>query len=170
MKIIVLGYMASGKSTISKKLADKLEVDFIDLDTYIVKKEHSTIKEIFKNKGEIYFRKQENKYLNALLNNSNNFVLALGGGTPCYANNIELITKKSTSIYLKANLNTLLKRLRIEKTNRPLISDLNDEELQEFIAKHLFERAPFYDQALFKVSIDGKSINSIVDEIQNLLF
>jgi len=138
MKIIVLGYMASGKSTISKKLANKLEINSLDLDTYIAKKEGNTIEEIFKNKGEVYFRKQENKYLNELLNNPNNFVLALGGGTPCYANNIELIAKKSTSIYLKANLNTLLKRLRVEKANRPLISNLNDEELLEFIAKHLF--------------------------------
>jgi shikimate kinase len=169
MKIIVLGYMASGKSTISKILANRLEIDFIDLDTYIAKKEDNTIKEIFSSKGEIYFRKIENKYLNELLNNSKNFVLALGGGTPCYANNIELITKKSTSIYLKANLNTLSKRLRIEKANRPLISNLNDEELQEFIAKHLFERTTFYNQAKYQLTIDEKNTDVIVEEIINLL-
>jgi shikimate kinase len=169
MKIIVLGYMASGKSTISKILANKLKINTIDLDNYIAEKEGDTIKNIFLKKGEIYFRKIENIYLKELLNGENDFVLALGGGTPCYANNMDLITKMSTSIYLKANLNTLYKRLRIEKVDRPLISNLNDNKLKEFIAKHLFERAGFYKQASIHVSIDDKSINSIVEEIRDRL-
>lgn len=169
MKIIVLGYMASGKSTISKILANKLKINTIDLDNYIAEKEGDTIKNIFFKKGEIYFRKIENIYLKELLKSENDFVLALGGGTPCYANNMDLITKMSTSIYLKANLNTLYKRLRIEKLDRPLISNLNDNKLKEFIAKHLFERAGFYKQASIHVSIDDKSINSIVEEIRDRL-
>lgn len=164
MKIILLGYMASGKSTISKMLAKKLQIDAIDLDDYIVEKEGLSINDIFKTKGEIYFRLQENKYLLELLENKNSFVLALGGGTPCYANNMDLIKKMSNSIYLKANLNTLFDRLRSEKENRPLISSLNDEKLKEFIAKHLFERAPFYEQASHIISIDNKAIAVLVEE------
>lgn len=168
MKIIMLGYMASGKSTISKLLANELHVDAIDLDNYIIDTEGSSIQNIFKNKGEIYFRKQENKQLNELLNSEKDFVLALGGGTPCYANNMDLIKQKSTSIYLKGNLNTLFERLGQEKSNRPLISALDDDKLKEFIAKHLFERAPFYEQASYTISIDQKSTDTIIEEIKKL--
>lgn len=169
MKIILLGYMASGKSTISKLLANALDVEAIDLDDYIIDKEKDSIKNIFKTKGEVYFRKQENIYLKELVDNEKNFVLALGGGTPCYANNIEFIKNLPNSFYLKANLNTLFERLHLEKEKRPLISELNNEKLKEFIAKHMFERAPYYEQASYTISIDKKSIESIVDEIQQLI-
>lgn len=168
MKIILLGYMASGKSTISKLLAKKLQIDAIDLDDYIVEKERLSINDIFKTKGEIYFRLQENKYLLELLDNKNSFVLALGGGTPCYANNMDLVKKMSNSIYLKANLNTLFDRLRNEKESRPIISYLSDEKLKEFIAKHLFERAPFYEEASHIISIDNKTIATLVEQTERL--
>lgn len=161
--------MASGKSTVLKELSKKFEINAIDLDDYIADKEGDTIVNIFKNKGEIYFRKQENRYLAELLKSSNDFVLALGGGTPCYANNMELITSLSTSIYLKANLKTLFKRLQNEKESRPLITGLTDEKLQEYIAKHLFERGVFYEQALYQISIDDKNIDEIVKDIRHLL-
>jgi len=108
MKIVLLGYMASGKSTVSRLLAKKLGLNAIDLDDYIIKKEGASVGDIFKNKGEIYFRVQENKYLLELLNSDKSFVLALGGGTPCYANNMALIKEYAISIYLKANLITLV--------------------------------------------------------------
>ena len=168
MKIILLGYMASGKSTISKLLAKTKNIEAIDLDDYIIEKEGKSIKEIFKNKGEIYFRFQENKYLKELLKNNKSFVLALGGGTPCYANNMQLIQENAKSIYLRANLNTLLDRLQKEKSNRPLIASLNDKKLKEFIAKHLFERAPFYEQANQIITIDNKSIKDITAEADAL--
>ncbi|MCK5638561.1 MAG: shikimate kinase [Flavobacteriaceae bacterium] len=169
MQLVLLGYMASGKSTISKILADNVDINFIDLDDYISEKEGDTIKNIFKNKGEIYFRIQENKYLIELLNNQKSIVLAVGGGTPCYSNNMDLINEKSTSIYLKANLNSLFKRLIKEKSDRPLISDLNNDKLKEFIAKHLFERAPYYERADYTINIDDKSIENIVKEVQKLI-
>ena len=162
--------MASGKSTIAKILSNKLQIEAIDLDDYISEKEEDTIKNIFSKKGEIYFRKKEIQYLIELLNNKNDFVLALGGGTPCYANNMELIAKLSTSIYLKANLKTLFKRLQNEKEERPLIADLTDEKLREFIAKHLFERAPYYEQAKYQIIIDDKNVDSIVKELMVLVY
>lgn len=169
MKIILLGYMASGKSTISRQLANKLGIKAIDLDDYIVDKEGTSINEIFKNKGEIYFRKQENKYLQDLLNNKDSFVLALGGGTPCYAGNMDLIKNNAYSFYLKANLNTLFDRLKIEKESRPLIAILDNDKLMEFIAKHLFERTPFYEQSEHTIIIDNKTIDQIVKELDALL-
>ncbi len=167
MKVILLGYMGSGKSTVSKLIANKLHIEALDLDDYIIEKEGYSINDIFKNKGEIHFRLKENEYLKELLNSDKSFVLALGGGTPCYANNMDLIVKNTKSVYLKGNINTLLERLYKEKESRPLISDLNDDKLIEFIAKHLFERAPFYERADCVISIDNKSISQIVDEIEN---
>ncbi len=169
MKLILLGYMGSGKSTVSKMIASKMEIEAIDLDDYIVEKENNSIQNIFKNKGEIYFRLKENEYLKELLNSDKSFVLALGGGTPCYANNMDLIVKNAKSVYLKGNINTLFDRLHKEKESRPLISTLNDDKLIEFIAKHLFERAPFYEQANHIVVIDDKTVDKIVVEINQIL-
>ncbi len=169
MKIILLGYMASGKSTISKSVANILGIDAIDLDDYIVENEKNSIKNIFKYNGEIYFRNCENIYLKELLNSQKSFVLALGGGTPCYANNMDLIKNKANSFYLKASLNTLFERLHLEKESRPLISELNDDKLKEFIAKHLFERVAYYEKAKQTINIDKKSIKEIGDEILSLI-
>ncbi len=161
--------MGSGKSTIAKLLSKKLLIDAIDLDDYIAEKEKLSIPELFKKRGEVYFRKQENYYLKQLLNNDQNIILALGGGTPCYGNNMEEILKGGTSIYLQGKLPTIFNRLTNEKEQRPLISNLNNEQLMEFIAKHLFERSVFYKQANFMVDIDDKKKEDIVAEIEQLI-
>ena len=166
MKIIVLGYMASGKSTIGKEISKKLDMNFIDLDVYISEQEKKSIPEIFKIKGEIYFRKIENLYLKELLNNEGDFVLSLGGGTPCYANNMELIqSSKAKSIYIQASIPTLVTRLIKEKSTRPLVAGLENEKITEFVAKHLFERRFFYEQAAVTFNTENKSIQEIVSEI-----
>ncbi len=171
MKIILLGYMGSGKTTIGIQLARKLFLNFTDLDDFIEEKEQQSIKEIFKQKGEIYFRKIEHKYLKQFINENESYVLSLGGGTPCYAGNLDLILKdkKSLSFYLRGSIPTLFKRLSENKFKRPLISDLSDDQLTEYIAKHLFERSLFYDKATHKISIDNKDIQEIVTEIRILL-
>ena len=171
MKIILLGYMGSGKTTIGIQLARKLFLNFTDLDDFIEEKEQKSIKEIFKQKGEIYFRKIEHKYLKQFINENESYVLSLGGGTPCYAGNLDLIlkNKKSLSFYLRGSIPTLFKRLSENKFKRPLISDLSDDQLTEYIAKHLFERSLFYDKATHKISIDNKEIQDIVTEIRILL-
>ncbi len=162
--------MASGKSTIGKQLSKKLGIPFLDLDTYIYEKENKSVSEIFSQNGEIYFRKKEHEYLREVLENQQDFILSLGGGTPCYANNIELIlNKNSISIYLKASIQTLSNRLLKNKNLRPLVAFLEDDQVPEFIAKHLFERRFFYEQARKVVVIDQKSVSEIVDEIGTLL-
>ena len=169
MKILLLGYMASGKSTIGKQLAKKLYLPFIDLDDYIIAKEKMEVSTIFKEKGEIYFRLIEHKYLQEILNSDKDVVLSLGGGTPCYADNIKLITESNAiSIYLKGSIQLIVERLKHEKNQRPLVANLEDEKLTEFIAKHLFERQAFYQQATFSIPIDNKSLKEIVTEIRVL--
>ena len=172
MKIVLLGYMASGKSTIGKILAEKMQVSFIDLDAYIEQKENMSVSEVFREKGEIYFRKQEHIYLKELLEEKRNFVLALGGGTPCYAGNMDILLKYTDvkSIYLKTSINTIMDRLVKEKSQRPLVARLDSkEELNEFVAKHLFERSYYYNQATYKLVVDDKSIDATIIELQKLL-
>lgn len=166
-KIILVGYMGSGKTTIGQKVAESLQVPFIDLDVYIEKKELNSINDIFSKKGEIYFRKKEHEYFRELLLSNQSFVLSLGGGTPCYANNhLELQNIDVKSFYLKANVKTLVKRLELEKQNRPLISSIDD--LYQYIGPHLLERSHYYHFAQHVISVENKSIPSITEEIMSL--
>jgi shikimate kinase len=169
MKIVLLGYMGSGKSTVSKQLAGALDIPFTDLDAYLESKEKASIREIFNDKGEIYFRKQESKYLQELLQDRKAGVLAVGGGTPCYGNNMDLIKKHSLSIYLKGSIPTIVQRLKKEKAKRPLIASLNEDQLTEFVAKHLFERRNFYEQAFRILSIDKRTVKELVLELQHII-
>mgnify|MGYP000212218662 CR=1 FL=1 len=172
MIITLLGYMGSGKSTIGQQLALVLGYEFIDLDTYIEAKEGYTISEIFKNRGEIYFRKKEHGYLNDIITLNTNTILSLGGGTPCYANNMQLLNANNIiSYYLKLLPGSLVERLFAEKEHRPLISHLNTKEaLQEFIAIHLFERQSYYEQALHILKSDNLSVKEIVELIVKDLY
>ena len=161
--------MASGKSSVGKKLAEMLSVPFVDLDVLISEKEKLSIQDIFKNKGEIYFRKKEIEYLNDLLIEKDNFILAVGGGTPCYGDNMAIINNNSKSIYLKSSIQSIYNKLSNKKNKhkRPLISEIKNKDLKEFIAKHLFERSPIYEQAHFTVTTDNKSKKEIAQEISS---
>ena len=170
MKIVLLGYMASGKSTIGREISKKLNMKFIDLDDYISKREKSSILEIFKVKGEIYFRRIESLYLSEILNSKDSFILSVGGGTPCYSNNMELIlNSEASSVYIKASIKTLAVRLASEKNKRPLVAELENDKLTEFVAKHLFERRFFYEQASIIMNTEDKSAEEITTELRILL-
>jgi shikimate kinase len=169
-KIVLLGYMGCGKSTIAKSLSKSTKIPFVDLDKSIEERTNSSINEIFERHGEIYFRKLEHEVFVELLNSPEKIIIGLGGGTPCYANNHELLNGTTVlSIYLKASVATLFDRLVAHKSKRPLIADKNDEEMKEFIAKHLFDRSFYYNHAQYKVSVDDKSIDQTVNEILDLL-
>ncbi len=168
MIVVLIGYMGSGKSTIGKELATVLNYSFLDLDDYISDKENTSISELFKTKGEIYFRKKESQYLRELIDSSKGLVLSLGGGTPCYANNSDVLSNNLNvkAFYLKLSIPLLAKRLFNEREKRPLISHLNsEEELLEFIGKHLFERIPYYNQAQYTITTDQKSQKDVLEEI-----
>lgn len=164
--------MASGKSFVGKKLSETLKYKFIDLDDYIEMKENKSISSLFKEKGELYFRKAERKYLVELLERQDSIVISLGGGTPCYYSNMDLITEANNthSFYLRASIPTLVKRLMNEKQQRPLIAHIETEELlTEFIGKHLFERSYFYNQAQFTIDAN-KDVAVIIEDVKSKLF
>ena len=169
-KIVLLGYMGSGKSTLGSVLALKLGYKFIDLDDFIEAIEQKDIKMIFEEHGAIYFRKVERLALEQVLNQKEKTVIALGGGTPCYYNNMQLINLNSTSIYLNMSVKELTDRLWEERHHRPLIAGIRSiEELQEFIGKHLFERSAFYQEAHISLLIKSKTVNDVLDDILKAL-
>ncbi len=162
--------MGSGKSHISKILSEKLNFKLIDLDKEISRRNKLTIPEIFEKKGEIYFRKLEREALEEILATQENVVLSLGGGTPVYYNNMEIINHNSKSIFLRASITTLSERLSKQKEKRPLIANISEENLPEFIAKHLFERNEFYSKAQFSINTDNREPEDIVVEIIEKLY
>jgi len=169
-KVVLVGYMGSGKSFISKLVAKKMVLSFLELDEMIEKNAQMSIKMIFEKKGELYFRKLEHQLFLEQMESNLSFVMSTGGGTPCYFNNHEVLQGEDCiSIYLKASVDTLFNRLKSNRKGRPLLTNFNDDELKEFIAKHLFERSYFYHQAQHIVIVDDKSPETIVAEIERLL-
>ena len=168
MVIVLVGYMGSGKSVVGKLLAHSLELPFIDLDEYIESELQKSISQLFTEKGEIFFRKKEHKYLQKVLRDHDHLVLATGGGTPCYSGNMEFLLKQTSNVfYLQVSVLELSRRLSMEKQHRPIISHISDESLPEYIGKHLFERNPFYRRANHTIVCDEKSIEEIVKEIKD---
>ncbi|MEH6406714.1 MAG: shikimate kinase, partial [Leeuwenhoekiella sp.] len=151
-------------------LANKLNYNFIDFDEYIEDKEDKTVAQIFTEKGEIYFRKLESAYLKEILDIKNS-VISLGGGTPCYANNMDLINDSDgTGVYINVPVGELTSRLWKERLHRPLLKHQDTEEkLEEFIRKHLFERSFYYNQADIKIAAGDKSELKLVEEILSRL-
>ena len=167
MIIVLLGYMGSGKSTVGQLLAQNSKTNFLDLDEYIEQNQQATIAEIFKSKGEIVFRKLESEAVKDLINQSDNLVLALGGGTPCYGDTMSFLLQHPNVITVALNISikNLSERLVKEKAKRPLIASIKDEDIPEFIAKHLFERSFFYNQAEIRIQTDSLSVSETVATI-----
>lgn len=170
MQIALVGYMGSGKSTVGRLLAEATGLDFTDLDHYIEAREAQSIPEIFQQRGELYFRKREHELLKEFLEQQHTGILALGGGTPCYAGNMDLVLSKTPHVfYLQLGVGQLVKRLEPEQQGRPLIAHLDREELPEFIGKHLFERNPFYDKAHHIIRIQEQTPEEVAQEILTIL-
>ena len=138
--------MGCGKTTLGREIAQKHDMDFVDMDEQIQEQEGKSIGEIFAEYGEDHFRNLESKLLSSFSKNSN-LVISTGGGAPCFNHNMEVINSLGTSVYIKLDADTLSGRLRAEKESRPLISSLSEEELLDFIEIKLAERAFFYEQA-----------------------
>lgn len=154
--------MGSGKTSLGKKLAKKLNLPFFDLDQRIEEQEQSTITEIFNKKGEDYFRTIETVVLKDTIDNHPSFVLSLGGGTPCFNNNMSIINQSGISIYLKYNGGILISRLLLAKQQRPLIASKNKEELKQFVVDLLTQREPFYNQCQLIVENNNITTDTIV--------
>lgn len=170
VKIVLLGYMGSGKTTVGKHLAERLTLQFLDLDDFIEKNEEMSIADIFGNKGELYFRQKEHQYLTGVLGQKDDIVLSVGGGTPCYGKNLEAILDRADNVfYLKVPIGQLARRLSDQKAQRPLINHIPDDELPEFIGKHLFERSIYYNQAHKVIDCGSKTPEIIAEEIVRML-
>jgi len=170
-KIVLVGYMGSGKTEIGKLLAKKIQLPFFDLDFLIENELGKSVSDLFSEKGEIYFRKIEHELFAQQIQKKESYVLSLGGGTPCYANNHLLLQQEDVvSIYLKASIATLVNRISINKKKRPLVKDLAENEMHEFIAKHLFDRSFYYNQCKHIIEVDNKSPTDVVEEIKKMLF
>jgi shikimate kinase len=171
-KIVLLGYMGSGKSVIGSLLEKRLKIPFQDLDDYIVLRMQQSISSIFETKGELFFRKKERECLEKILSEKKPMIVSLGGGTPCYYDTMNFLSANEDvqTIYLKTSVPTLTERLVEESDQRPLISHLKSrDEITEFIGKHLFERNPYYSMAKLSVITDHKSAQVVVSEIEKLL-
>ena len=156
MKIFLLGMMGTGKSFWTKKLSKKLKTGGYDLDFLIESHEERTIAEIFDEEGEEYFRKTEAKILR-WFGEKKTFVLATGGGTPCFHENIDWMNKNGITIWIDEPIDVLVERLKPEKEHRPLIRELSDHELTSFLSRKLAERDSFYRQA--KYHLHGNAIS-----------
>jgi shikimate kinase len=158
MKIILVGFMGCGKTTIGKKLARQLHCSFIDTDSYFEKLNNISIYNYFTTHGEAKFREDEKKVLTRILEGKDNAVISTGGGTPCFYDNMELINRNGTSVYLKMSVQSLTIRLLYSYKKRPLIEDFKEEyELRNYIEKTLNEREPFYNKAHHAVK--GENLN-----------
>ena len=152
-KIFLIGMMGSGKSYWVKKISKWIKSAGYDLDDLIEMNEEKTIAEIFTEDGEAYFRKTESKILK-WFKEKKKYALATGGGTPCNQDNLDWMKKEGVVIWLDESIEVLVARLSSEKIHRPLIANLNDQDLTGFIQGKLLERTPFYQQAHYRLSSD----------------
>ena len=166
-KIVLMGFMGSGKTTLGKKLADQMKYDFIDLDHYIENKHKKSIENIFKEEGEAIFRQIERESLQDF-SDKKCYILSLGGGTPCSPETIAWIKTHFLSIYLKPSLDVILYRLRGNKKKRPLLENLKEEELEPWVRRTLKERETYYLQA--DIIIEEMELQAGVGEIVRHLY
>ena len=160
LKIFLVGFMGSGKSHWGKIWAKRENLSFFDLDTKIEKAFRMKITDIFERKGEDKFRELERYHLRKF-ENKKNFLLACGGGTPCFSDNLDWMKSEGKVFYLKAEPEYILDKVINETEQRPVLKKINPAELLFFIQKKLIEREPFYSQADFILNVEDLNENSL---------
>ena len=148
--------MGSGKTHWGKLLSDKLAIPFFDLDEEVVNHAGKSIVSIFAEHGEETFRSIEKEVLEKITTDHTKFIVACGGGTPCYFSNIDFMNLHGTTVWINTPIDILFERLISQKDNRPLIKDLSDEQLKNFISKKFADRKMYYDQA--SVTVDEEPV------------
>ena len=162
--IILIGFMGSGKTTIGKQLATELNLPFIDSDEVIEQQQGKTITQIFDESGEDAFRKMEQDFITSLENEERS-VVAVGGGMPCFEDNIHRLKTVGQVFYLNVSLMTLTQRLMNNRENRPLLAELSQNELSAHVFERLTNRTVFYRQAHSIIPNEGSDVKRVVAEI-----
>lgn len=144
--IFLIGYMGCGKTTLGRALSNASGLDFIDLDRYIENRFHSTVSALFAERGEEGFRLIERAMLDEVSRFSD-VIIACGGGTPCFFNNMEMMNNRGTTIWLNTPIERLFERLQRNRSKRPIIANKSDDELLDFITDALRSREPHYSKA-----------------------
>ena len=161
--------MASGKTVVAEKLSQLLGFRFVDTDKWIEARCCKSIPEIFSDHDEAFFGKKEKECLEFLIDHQD-IIIASGGGMPCSDNAIELMIELGETVYLEAEVSTLISRLWNEKSGRPMIQDIETkEDLHRFISNHLSQREEYYKKCKHIVCVDGKSVEEISKEIKHIL-
>ena len=166
MLIYLIGYMGSGKSTVGKKLAGKINFDFIDLDELIEQEYKITINDIFNKFDENAFRLLEHKVLLKTIRLKNT-VVSTGGGTPCFFDNMKIMNEHGITVYLRMHPNSIYYRLINSKKKRPLLKSKSETEIKDFIESQLNQREPFYREAHLKIKGENINIEELVSLIMN---
>jgi shikimate kinase len=153
--------MGVGKTSIGKKLAKKLSLNFLDTDKWIEKQAGKTISEIFNENGESFFREWEQKSIEQF-RNEENIVISTGGGLPCFYDNMQVLNSIGTTIYLKSSTERITEQLKLSRIKRPLIEGKSDQELETYIKNKVQEREKHYLQASHVLTPDRTILDSIV--------
>lgn len=165
MKIFLVGFMGCGKTHWGKLLSKKLQTPFFDLDEKIVEHEGKEITEIFSDLGEEYFRMLEKDVLHLLSESHDTFIMACGGGTPCFFNNIDYMKKQGTTVWINCSVDCLYQRLLKEKDSRPLIRSIPDAQLKNHIIKKFSDRKIFYQQADVIINEDDITLDKLIARV-----
>ena len=152
-RIIIVGYMGSGKTTVGKALSKDMGIPFYDLDWYIESRMRKTVAQIFAERGEEGFRKIEYNMLHEVAE-CENVIISCGGGTPCFFDNMDYMNGQGETVYLKASPEVLYGHLKMGKTERPLLKNKTPEEMQVFIAEQLEKREPYYSKAKHTLDVN----------------
>lgn len=145
-RILLIGFMAAGKTTLGKALARELGLQFIDLDHYIENRYRSTVSQLFAERGEEAFRQIERNMLHEVAE-FEDVIIATGGGTPCFFDNMDYMNGQGTTVFLEASVDTIHTRLTIARTQRPLVAQKTSDELRDYIIQMLELREPYYSRA-----------------------
>ncbi len=168
MKVFILGYMASGKTTIGRKLAKELRLDFIDLDEFIESRENKSISEIFTEGGEALFRGVEMKYLREVIALEPDALISTGGGTPCFYDNIKDMNDAGLTVFFEMDAKSVTFRLMNSKGDRPIVNNVSEGELLEFVEQQMEERKYYYSEAQMTVNALGFNPSKIKDLAQKI--
>ncbi len=170
-RIIIVGYMGAGKTTVGKELAKETGLQFYDLDWYIEERMRKSVPQLFSERGEDGFRKIERSMLHEAAE-FEDIILSCGGGTPCFFDNMDYMNLLGETVYLKASPEVLCKHLRMGKVERPLLKGKSPEQMAEFIAGQLRRREPYYLKARHIVDVslldNYKKIKITVEKIRKL--